>query len=360
MRVIVVDDSTIFRKVVRDSLASIPGVEVVGVAGDGKTALAKIQALKPDLVTLDIEMPELDGLQVLQQLADMDDRPQVIMLSALTASGAKATTQSLQLGAFEFVLKPAGPSLEESQQQLERDLRPKIQALMATAAKPSLPALKGIAKTDLQPATNLTPAADIFKRPAQVIGIGVSTGGPAALMKLLPRLPKDFAAPILIVQHMPPMFTKSLAEDLNKSCELNVVEASEGQQIDSGTVYIAPGGKQMKVGRLNGRYFTSITDDPPEGNCKPAVDYLFRSLAHNYHNSAAAVVMTGMGEDGLIGCRLLKRHGCPILTQDAASCVVYGMPRQIVEAGLADVIAPLESLHESILKATHQEEFACH
>ena len=359
MRVLVVDDSTVFRKVVRDALTQEPGVEVVGVAGDGAAALRKIEALKPDLVTLDVEMPVLDGLAVLQRLQELPTAPQVIMLSAMTDRGALATTRALRLGAFDFVLKPSQASLEESCQQLRQDLLPKINALLTPDkmdAAPAAPRLRS-------PAPRRSPEDDLGppKQPpaAQVVGVGVSTGGPAALTRLLPKLPADLPVPLLIVQHMPPVFTRTLADDLNKASAISVCEASHGQVVESATAYIAPGGKQMKVARLGGRTIIQVTDDPPERNCRPAVDYLFRSIAHAYGNDALAVVMTGMGDDGTLGCRLLKRNGCTIAVQDEASCVVYGMPRQVVDAGLADVVRPLESLHEVIIAAAAEGAAVC-
>lgn len=351
MRILVVDDSTVFRKVVRDTLSQVPGVEVVGVANDGKAALEKIDRLTPDLVTLDIEMPVMSGIAVLQELRQRSSRPEVIMLSSLTDEGAYATTQALRLGAFDFVLKPAQSSPKESQDQLRRHLVPKVTALLQrgeTHPCAAAPSSKPIQNSNRPPAFS-APATSFAE--ATVVGIGISTGGPAALSELLPKVPGDLAVPLLIVQHMPAVFTRSLANELNRTSQITVQEAVDGQLIEPGHAYIAPGGQQMKVIRDQRQFFVQVHDDPPERNCKPSVDYLFRSIANTYGRSAMGIIMTGMGDDGTRGCQLLKRLGCPIVAQDEASCVIYGMPRKIVEAGLADAIIPLNKIYEIIQQA---------
>lgn len=359
MRVLIVDDSTLFRKVVRDALATCQGVEVVAVASDGKSALEKIEHYRPDLVTLDVEMPVLNGIEVLRELHARPHRPEVIMLSGLTDHGALNTTQALRLGAFDFVLKPHGQAnMEESAQQLRADLVPKVRALQdrLAAANQQKSEKPNEADVPFTPPVGSKPF-DISQ--VTVVGIGVSTGGPAALSTMLPKLPASLSVPLLIVQHMPPMFTKSLANDLNRACKISVCEAQDGQSVTSGTAYIAPGGKQMKVATENGAKVIRITDDPPERSCRPSVDYMFRSIAHEYGRQAMAVVMTGMGDDGTLGCRLLKRHGCMVVAQDEKSCVVFGMPRQVISAGLADKVVPLEQLHEVVQCAGSKGAATC-
>ncbi len=356
MRALVVDDSTVFRKVVRDSLEELPEVEVVGIAADGMAALQKIDQLTPDLVTLDLEMPVLNGLDVLRQLQTREASPDVIMLSAMTDRSASATTQALRLGAFDFVLKPAHASLEENSAQLRRDLLPKVKALIQRHV--SIPAAAADPSDHLCGATPYDPFRGSSNR-IRAIGIGISTGGPAALTRMLPKLPGDFPVPLLVVQHMPPVFTLSLASELNRTCQITVCEASHGQVIEQAFVYIAPGGKQMRVGREFGREVIQITDDPPERNCKPSVDYLFRSMAHTYGSDSMAVVMTGMGDDGALGCQLMKRNGCGIVAQDEASCVVFGMPRQVIEAGLADTVSSLDHIHEVIMRTAIRGAAVC-
>lgn len=360
MQVLVVDDSMLFRKVVRDALSADPRIEVVGSAADGKAALEKIEQLHPDAITLDLEMPIIDGLEVLRQLRDRADAPAVIIVSAFTDAAAALTAQALRLGAFDFVLKPTGANIDENRQRLQADLLPKIHLLTerndpahGKAAKPT--------RRSWQPKAGLPEVAPERRpeRPPEIVAIGISTGGPSALHEMLPKLPKDLPVPVVIVQHMPPKFTRSLADDLDRRCQVRVVEAAEGDRLLPGTVYIAPGGKQMKLESLAHGFNVQITDDPPEKCCKPSVDYLFRSLAKQIGPKVMAVVMTGMGDDGYEGCKLLKQRGAHIVAQDAASCVVYGMPRQIVEHGLADMVRPLDKIAETIDQAVRSGAVTC-
>jgi two-component system chemotaxis response regulator CheB len=346
--VLVVDDSLLFRKVVRDALAHEPGVEVVGSAADGRAALAKISQFQPDAVTLDLEMPAVDGLEVLRQLRYRAAPPGVIVVSALTDAGAALTTQALRLGAFDFVLKPSGPNFNENRDRLASDLLPKIRLL---ASQRKLAPVAGQAAGACGTLPPLVPAAATPWTRPEIVAIGVSTGGPSALHVLLPKLPADFPLPIVVVQHMPPKFTRSLADDLDRHCSLHVTEAATGDCLRPGTVYFAPGGFQTRIVRHPHGLELCVTDDPPEKSCKPSVDYLFRSLAEQFGPRVLAVIMTGMGDDGAVGSRLLKRRGSHVIAQDQASCVVYGMPRQVIEQGIADVVSPLESLHDAILHA---------
>jgi len=357
MRVLVVDDSTLFRKVVRDVLASLPDVEVVGVAADGEQALQRIESLKPDMVTLDLEMPKLDGLGVLKRLQDSSESPAVVVISAQSRVGAEATTKALQRGAFDFVLKPAADSLQANCDLLRQSLTPIIQSIVMQSV-PAPPEESGSRKS-VAKLTQPVGGGLSFVLPPEAVVIGVSTGGPAALGELLSRLPANFPKPILIVQHMPPDFTRSLAEQLDRSSRLTVQEGTDGQVCRAGEVYIAPGGSQMGVRKIDGYLQIYVNDDPPEGNCKPAVDYLFRSAAKALGDRCLAMVLTGMGDDGLQGCRLLKQAGAKILVQDEASCVVYGMPRQIVEHSLADAVFPLDRIAEEIADSLDCEVVAC-
>lgn len=368
-----VDDSVTYRKIVRDLLARVPGVEVVGVAANGKIALQKIEHLRPDLLTLDLAMPEVDGLEVLRRLKAANSAVGAIMLSAHTDSGAQATVAALGLGAFDFVLKPTGDNPEESVAQLEAHLIPKIEAFAKTRRverilhdkTPSATSLDKKATHRKSPPLSNDVAQRMVRLTAgsavtpQVVVLGISTGGPEALTNMMPHLPGDLAAPLLIVQHMPPKFTKSLADDLNNKCALTVAEAEHGQKCEPGLALVAPGGRQMKVRKAGCDVFIDITDDPPEKSCRPSVDYLFRSVAHAYGAAALAVIMTGMGSDGTLGCRLMKRKGSPIIAQDQASCVVYGMPKEPIEEGLADVIAPLDRIADEIVHLVGQGAHAC-
>jgi len=357
IRTLVVDDSALYRKFVTSVLNEIPDVEVIGTAPNGRIGFEKIQSLKPDLITLDIEMPELDGLGLLRELSAAGIELPTIMISSLTADGASATNTALQLGAFDFVLKPVGKGPEESREQLKQDLAPKMKASLA-----SLRSKKSAAASSASAGGSQSSVEEVISQMAkragkprpkpEIVGIGVSTGGPVALGQVIPKLPADFPCPILLVQHMPPMFTKSLADDLNRKSAIEVLEAEAGMVPTAGQVLIAPGGSQMRVRKMNGRPIIQITDDPPERNCRPAVDYLFRSIAHAYGDRAVGAIFTGMGDDGTLGCKLMKRAGAMIITQDEATCVVYGMPRSVFEAGISDQVVSLENLASSLVAAT--------
>lgn len=360
VRVLVVDDTVVYRKIISDLLAEIPEVEVVGTAPNGKIAIQKCAQLQPDLLTLDLEMPELDGLGVLRHLREHATGTGAIMLSAFTTQGADATVMALELGAFDFVVKPTGGASDESLATLRRELVPKLLAFVrkhrvrtalrgATSPKPAAQSThpETPAQAPVPPAAVARP---VPRGKPRVIGIGISTGGPQALNILLPQLPADLAVPVLIVQHMPPMFTKSLADGLDERCALSVREAVDDEAVMPGSVLIAPGGRQMKVEAAGAQAVIRLTDDPPEQSCRPAVDYLFRSIANVYGGNAAGVIMTGMGSDGTLGCRLMKRRGATILTQDEASCVVYGMPKAPAEEGLSDMVLPLNELAAEITR----------
>jgi two-component system, chemotaxis family, protein-glutamate methylesterase/glutaminase len=356
LKVLVVDDSPLYRKVIGDILGEIPGVKAVGTAQNGKLSLNRLQALQPDLLTLDVEVPEMDGLDVLRAIQAQGLDVGVIMCSTLTRRGSDITIAALELGAFDFITKPDGSSLEANRQALKSALIPPLQAFASRrslrkilAAKAPLSRQEGQA---LNPAA-LRPGPDFHpRRPAAVVGIGVSTGGPAALAQMLPQLPGDLGVPFLIVQHMPPIFTQSLAQRLDAKCKLKVQEAADGMALRPNEVLIAPGGKHMKVasGIVPAQKIVRVTDDPPENSCRPSVDYLFRSLAEHYGNTAAAVIMTGMGADGTAAIKILKRRGATVLAQDEASCVVYGMPREPIESGNADLVVSLDQMAGAICR----------
>lgn len=350
LRVLVVDDTAIYRKVVSDILRTIDGVEVVGTAVDGKFALEKIAELKPDLVTLDLEMPQLSGVEVLKRLRADRNPAGVLMLSAFTSAGAAATTEALRLGAFDFVLKPVSENLQTSADLLRQKLTDRVTAFALSRNLTLNPTPRPIVEARPALAPSRIVAARTDEAP-ELIVLGISTGGPEALNKVIPQLPANLAAPLLIVQHMPPMFTKSLADDLNKRSKLHVSEAVDGQLVRPGECVIAPGGKQMKIERSELGPVVQITDDPPENSCRPAVDYLFRSAAHHYGSRTVGIVMTGMGSDGTLGCRLLKRKGALVLAQDKETCVVFGMPSTVIAEGLADQIVPLPEMAGAIISA---------
>jgi len=359
LRALVADDSVLFRRVLSDALASLPDVEVVGCVSNGKLAVQRMRELQPDLLTLDMEMPQMDGLAVLDALRLSKDSAAVIVVSSLTRKGGQLTLRALEKGAFDFITKPDTENAEQSRAAILRELGPRVRALanrleVRNILRPksaASPPLTPIPAPATKPATGgLDSVAGRMNRLAgskkpEMVLIGVSTGGPTALASLLPAIPGDIGVPLLIVQHMPPMFTQSLAESLSGKCALRVREAKDGDCAEANTAYIAPGGRQMRLHTgPNGAKILQITDDPPENNCRPAVDYLFRSAANEFPGRAMAVILTGMGSDGTIGLRLLKRHGCFSIVQDEASCVVYGMPKAAVDAGVADAVLPLESI----------------
>ncbi len=360
LKVLIVDDTIVYRKIVGDVLKEIPEVEVVGVANNGKIALSKIKTLEPDLITLDIEMPEVNGIEVLEQLSQMQSPPTAIMLSTLTQQGSEMTIKALELGAFDFVPKPDQGSMAENLEKVKQAIVPIIttlqkqkQTIDRIRSKVSPPPL--ISK----PVKTSSKVKGYQKRNkktcSEIIGIGISTGGPNALSAMIPTLPADLKAPVLIVQHMPPLFTKSLANSLNKKSKIEVVEAQNNDKIEPGKVYIAPGGKQMKIvaGADGISRKLKITDDPPINSCKPSADYLFSSIAQHYVGRATGVIMTGMGSDGTEGLLQMKNTGSLIIAQDEATCTVYGMPKKPTESGITDVIAPLNKIADEIIKTVN-------
>jgi two-component system, chemotaxis family, protein-glutamate methylesterase/glutaminase len=365
LHVLVVDDTVTYRKIVGDVLMTMPDVHVIGAAANGKIALQKIEQNAPDLIVLDVEMPEMDGLEVLRRLKASGSSVGAIMLSAFTAQGAQTTLAALELGAFDFALKPSGGIMEENFEKLRKDLAPKIAAFSRTIGVrralrgQAAPARPAPARPAQAVATPSAPARSRSLARTEVVTIGISTGGPKALTEMMPRLGAGFPVPILIVQHMPPVFTKSLADDLNTKCKIRVIEAFDGQPILPGTAFIAPGGKQMRIRRDAARVLAQITDDPPENSCKPSVDYLFRSVADVYGEHTLGVIMTGMGNDGSAGCRVIKRGGGAIVAQDEASCVVFGMPREPVEQGIADSVVSLDRIAAEITQFVEKGRLSC-
>jgi two-component system chemotaxis response regulator CheB len=347
VRVLVVDDSSVVRKLITDALSGDPDIEVCATASNGKLALRQIEACKPDIVTLDIEMPEMDGLEALKHLRVAHPRLPVIMFSTLTERGAMATIEALSRGANDYVTKPSNTgNMEASMAKVRDDLIPRIKVLTSVRkAKP--PAVLS--------ATTFTPqrarpgaAVSTAGKAVDVVAIAVSTGGPNALTELLPRLPADFPVPIVICQHMPPMFTRLLAERLSANARVKVFEGTEGAVLRPGTIWIAPGDFHMTVVRKGTETQLHMQQEAPENSCRPAADVLFRSVAAAYGARTLGVVLTGMGQDGMKGCEMLHQLGAPIIAQDEASSVVWGMPGAVSKAGLADKVLPLAEIAEFI------------
>jgi two-component system chemotaxis response regulator CheB len=340
VRVLVVDDSVVVRKLLCVALAASPEVEVAGTASSGTIALAKIPQLNPDVITLDIEMPGLNGIQTLVEIRKLYPRLPVIMFSTLSERGAAITLEALSLGASDYATKPSNSeSLANSIAQVRVELVAKIVGLGGRGRR-SAPT----------PVIAPLPRKRISER-IDILAIGSSTGGPNALAEVIPHLPADFPVPVVVVQHMPPVFTRLLADRLNSSSPLTVREAEAGHLIEPGQVWIAPGNYHMTVGRkATGSVVVKLNQDPPENSCRPAVDVLFRSAAQIYGPNALAVVMTGMGSDGVRGAAHIREAGGEIMVQDEATSVVWGMPGAVVGAGAADKICPLGEISREIVR----------
>ncbi len=352
IRVLVVDDSVVIRRLVTHALDEDPVVEVVGTASNGAIALQRIPQLNPDVLTLDIEMPQMDGLEMLRHVRRDFPQLRVIMFSTLTERGAAVTLEALSLGADDYVAKASNEgSLDRSMAKLREELIPKIKQFfrMPAAVSSQAAARPGPSHVPAAPAAGL----GVKVRP-RVVAIGVSTGGPTALGAILPQLPAGFHLPILVVQHMPPLFTRLLAERLHSTCQLAVEEASQGQSVDAGKMLIAPGDFHMKVAGNGGAVHVNLDQSPPQNSCRPAVDALFSSVAEVYGGAVIAVVLTGMGQDGLRGAQILKAQGASVLAQDEASSVVWGMPGAVVNAGIADSVLPLDQVVPEILRRAYR------
>jgi two-component system chemotaxis response regulator CheB len=333
IRVLIVDDSAVVRRLVEELLGEVAGVEVVGTAPNGEIALQKIERLKPDAVTLDVEMPVMDGMATLRALRDRGSTVRVVMFSTLTERGGHATLEALSLGADDYVTKPARISASDTALDgLRQELGAKILQFFTSETPAS-----GGAATSRRRASHRPPKIE-------VVAIGVSTGGPTALTEVLAALPGDFPCPIVITQHMPPMFTRLLAERLALKSQIRVEEAAEGSVLEPGLALIAPGGHHMKLKSVDGAVVVTLDDGPPESSCRPAVDVMFRSVAEVYGGNTLVVMLTGMGKDGFYGTQSLKAAGASVLAQDRASSVVWGMPGYVVDAGLADIVASLNDI----------------
>ncbi len=348
-RLLIVDDSALYRQAINNALRDEAGVSVVGLAKDGVEALQKIEDLDPDLLTLDVQMPGMDGIGVLREMNKRRLRPKAIMVSSLTSEGAQVTTDALLEGAFDFILKPSGGDAAENHRQLRDALVEKINAFREADGRLGR-------RTRRAAPADTTPPDGIACR---AVLVGTSTGGPAALKTVLPTLSGNLGVPVLVVQHMPAQYTKSLAGRLNELCSLEVTEASSGAEVRPGCVLIAPGGRHMKLAKRDGRVVVRITDDPQEHGCRPSVDYMVRSAVEAFDGNAVGVIMTGMGRDGVAGCSELKRRGGYVIAQHDDGCLVYGMPKAVIEAGVADRVLTLENLGTAIgrfVERSHRRE----
>lgn len=342
IRVLVVDDSALMRKMIPQILSADPDIQVVGTAMDGLFALKKIGALKPDIVTLDVSMPRMDGIATLRHIVRDFGTP-VIIVSSLAREHAELTLQALEIGAFDFVAKPqdaVSVNIAQIAEELiskvraahgSRRLRPRVVNTPAPAAGRS--AKKG---------------ASTGKAPERILAIGISTGGPSALSCLLPRIPEDFPAAILIVQHMPPGFTEMFAARLNAASGIEVKEARDGDLVLPGRALIAPGNRHLKVKRLPLASIAVLSGSPPVNGHRPSADVLFRSAADEYGPCATGLIMTGMGSDGAEGIAAIRNRGGMTFAQDEESCVVFGMPKVAIERGLIEKVLSLKEMSSSL------------
>jgi len=347
IRTLIVDDSAFMRKSLQIMLESDPEIEIVDTARDGIQGVELVKKLRPDVVTLDIEMPRLDGLSALKQI--MNECPTaVIMVSSLTSEGAEATLNAMELGAVDFIPKELS-FVNVNIVKIKEELISKVKAIGRHARL----------KNRLSRITNKQ-SAEVPAKPKQyvrsilpkhiysAIALGISTGGPLSLQKVIPSLSEKINIPIFIVQHMPPKFTQSLSERLNSMSKLNVKEAAHGDIVKGGTVYIAPGGKHMTIKPVNGVKNIYISDEPSTTLHRPSVDVMINSVVDTYGSSTLGIIMTGMGKDGYEAIKKLKEIGGQVIAQDEETCVVYGMPKAIVDAELADAILPLNKFSETI------------
>ncbi|WP_341304995.1 chemotaxis response regulator protein-glutamate methylesterase [Pseudomonas sp. TMP25] len=356
VKVLVVDDSGFFRRRVSEILSADPNIQVIGTATNGREAIEQAQALKPDVITMDYEMPMMDGITAVRNIMQRCPTP-VLMFSSLTHEGARVTLDALEAGAVDFLPKnfeDISRNPERVKQLLcekihtiarsnRRSLSPPPIATPASQAKPAVRAAPAPA-AQLRPAVASAPTASSAapkRKSYKLVAIGTSTGGPVALQRVLTQLPANFPSPIVLIQHMPAAFTKAFAERLDKLCRINVKEAEDGDVLRPGLALLAPGGKQMMV---DARGVVKILPGDERLNYKPCVDITFGSVAKSYADKVLAVVLTGMGADGREGARLLKQCGSQVWAQDEASCVIYGMPMAIVKANLADAIYPLDDI----------------
>lgn len=350
LRVLVVDDSVTIRRLVSDGLTKEPDIEVVGTASNGRLAIMKVPLLRPDVIIMDVDMPEMNGLEAVTELRRQGNATPILMFSALTQDGAKVALDAIARGANDCLGKPSG-GLQKSMEYLQENVVPALRAIAGRPTSLAPGPRRSLRARPRPPSTGPAPRADALL-------IGTSTGGPNALNELLPKLPGDFPVPVLLTQHMPPVFTGILAQRLDARCPLSVSEAKDGDAIVAGRVLVAPGDFHMEVDGPPSAPVVRLTQGPKENSCRPAVDVMFRSAVERWHANLLGVVMTGMGRDGARGSEAIVAAGGRVITQDQATSVVYGMPRHVHEGGFSDGIFPLAELAGEIVKRVAQRRGA--
>lgn len=374
VRVLIVDDSPFIRMTLKKILEADPGIEVLDTARDGREGILKLQRYKPDVITMDVEMPELNGLQALEEIMRWQPTP-VVILSAVTTDGARLTMRALELGAVEVVAKPSGKAGNDLI-SLAGDLKSKIKTAsgidmnrMPKAGNPYASLTDAAVKAELPRDEVESPGrSSHYKEPAflkdnnkvplhkiEIVGICTSTGGPSALQKVLKELPQDFPVPVTVVQHMPAGFTESLASRLNSICKIKVKEVEDEEVLRPGVVYIGVAGKQFEVQNKAGRLVASILSEAPINTLyRPSADVMFRSLAKEVGKGVLGVVMTGMGSDGRKGIEDIKNKGAFSIAESEKTCIVYGMPKSVIDAGLADRVEHLPEIGRTIVQCVNR------
>jgi len=343
-RVLIVDDSSFFRRRVNEILEADAKIQVIGMAKNGLEAVELAEKLKPDVITMDIEMPVMDGITAVRKIMQKSPIP-ILMFSSLTTDGAKATLDALDAGAVDFLPKKFD-DISSDREEAKRLLCARVRLIAA----------RGLTKTPVAPTTTVVkrsfraPTSQPKKNNHQLVAIGTSTGGPVALQDVLTKLPKNFPLPIILIQHMPASFTPAFAQRLDGLCQIEVREAVDGEQLKPGLALLAPGGKQMELVKRGSLSHIKISEPLPGQNYKPSVDVAFDSVADTYPGKALGIVLTGMGADGREGARKMKQGGSELWSQDEASCVVFGMPAAIEEAGLSDHVMPLSTIGENLAR----------
>ncbi|HBD12976.1 MAG TPA: chemotaxis response regulator protein-glutamate methylesterase [Porticoccaceae bacterium] len=332
IRVLVVDDSSMYRQLLRELIDEVPGLECIGTAEDGRDALENIRRLEPDAITLDLEMPVMDGLAVIQALKQQESKTRILLVSAHSKAGAALTVEALEAGAYDFITKPQGMGAKRAREEIRRQLKAK---------------LLGVGKVRDTEQKSVEKPTPQFKKPLfkpQALTIGCSTGGPVALLHLFGKIQQPLGIPVFIVQHMPPLFTRTLAESINKVSALTVKEAEHGEWVKPDYAYIAPGGRQLGIVGTPDAATLEVNDREVDNGFKPSVDLLFSSVAKVYRDRVVALILSGMGSDGTQGLRCLKQEGALAIGQEESSCVVYGMPKSARRAGVIEAEMTLDQM----------------